>query len=1082
MNNKSYSFPMRYWAMLFFAFCSFSTVSAQGFNDCLKDKTAPMIFCPSNITAYAYCGVKCVKVNFDVRAMDNCDLSPKVRCEYAADYCFPIGTTEAWCWAEDKSGNVAKCSFKVTIIERSNYNDVTAPLIYCPIDIYVKADCGEKCAKVSFDTPRATDDCGIASVTCDKKSGDCFPVGSTKVNCMATDLAGHMAKCYFNVIVMDNPDTKPPTIKCPSSVEASVKCDDKCTEVKTGKFEVYDECDPKPSVFCDYDEDYCFKIGTTTVSCYARDKSGNKSDLCTYKVTVKQIKDTEAPKIKCPKDVYAVVECDECAKVKCGAEAWDNCDKYPKVWCDFDDDHCFEVGKTEVWCYAEDKAGNKSKCSYTVTVKAGKDKTPPVIKCPDDITDAWLNCKDDCLPVYFKSTTAKDNCDPNPIVTCDYPYGYCFPLGTTEVWCKATDASGNTSKCSFNVTISPAMDMTPPKIKCPADVTGYADCGECGKVKIELPIARDECDPDPEVWADADSDYCFEVGTTEVWGFARDEAGNKSKCSFNVTIKANKDVTPPVITCPKNVVTYIDCNEKCAKVKCGADAIDECDRYPEVWCDFDDRHCYELGTTEVWCHAKDKAGNESKCSYKITVEEKDKTPPVIKCPENIVDAWLSCTDNCLPVYFKSTTAKDNCDPNPIIKCDYPYGYCFKLGTTKVTCTATDASGNFSKCSFDVTVRNMDMNPPKITCPADVVEYVDCKDNCTTVKFDMPVATDDCDPNPYVWCENVSGERHCLGTKEVWCWAKDAAGHQSTCSFKITVKRKDTTKPVIKCRNDLDVYADCSAKCARVSWWMEPEATDDCDPSPKIACNYDKLYCFPVGSTVVKCTATDAGGNVGECSYIVRVIPSPDTKAPVITCSKNKSVMTLTNACVKVIFDDPIATDNCDQYPEITCNYKSGDCFKVGTTLVTHTATDKAGNSAKCTFTVTVMMTGGDFRAPVSENTTATAVAPTQLSQKGNTDVTNTTYNLKAQPVAHYDFTVYPNPTENFVTLQLQEFQGKKVQVQMFNTLGQQVYNANLNEASSELYKVDMQNFTSGTYFIKVAAEGVAPTAKMVIKK
>jgi hypothetical protein len=51
------------------------------------------------------------------------------------------------------------------------------------------------------------------------------------------------------------------------------------------------------------------------------------------------------------------------------------------------------------------------------------------------------------------------------------------------------------------------------------------------------------------------------------------------------------------------------------------------------------------------------------------------------------------------------TATDTQDPNPTVSCTPASGTKFALGTTAVTCTATDANGNASApATFDVTVR------------------------------------------------------------------------------------------------------------------------------------------------------------------------------------------------------------------------------------------------------------------------------------------------------------------------------------------------------------------------------------------
>src|SRR5205085_12128614 len=97
----------------------------------------------------------------------------------------------------------------------------------------------------------------------------------------------------------------------------------------------------------------------------------------------------------------------------------------------------------------------------------------PVMACPKDIvvpTDAGV-----CSAVVTFQVDASDNC-PGVSVVATPPSGTAFPRGTTQVMATATDASGNTASCSFNVTV---LDREPPKIVCPAPVTVNTDAGKC---------------------------------------------------------------------------------------------------------------------------------------------------------------------------------------------------------------------------------------------------------------------------------------------------------------------------------------------------------------------------------------------------------------------------------------------------------------------------------------------------------------------------------------------------------------------------------------------------------------------------
>lgn len=80
----------------------------------------------------------------------------------------------------------------------------------------------------------------------------------------------------------------------------------------------------------------------------------------------------------------------------------------------------------------------------------------------------------------------------------------------------------------------------------------------------------------------------------------------------------------------------------------------------------------------------------------------DTTPPtLVGMPANVD---LVTTDPTgLDVAYTPPTATDDRDPNPVVACVPASGFRAAVGTTSVTCTATDASGNAASASFDVVV-------------------------------------------------------------------------------------------------------------------------------------------------------------------------------------------------------------------------------------------------------------------------------------------------------------------------------------------------------------------------------------------
>src|SRR5262249_43055103 len=92
----------------------------------------------------------------------------------------------------------------------------------------------------------------------------------------------------------------------------------------------------------------------------------------------------------------------------------------------------------------------------------------------------------------------------------------------------------------------------------------------------------------------------------------------------------------------------------------------------------------------------------------------DVNPPQVNCPANSTTnaPQASCASN---VTF-SVSATDNCVVTNVTAVPAS-GSSFPVGTTTVTVTAADASGNTNFCTFTVTVN--DTQPPVITCPGNI---------------------------------------------------------------------------------------------------------------------------------------------------------------------------------------------------------------------------------------------------------------------------------------------------------------------------------------------------------------------------
>lgn len=98
--------------------------------------------------------------------------------------------------------------------------------------------------------------------------------------------------------------------------------------------------------------------------------------------------------------------------------------------------------------------------------------------------------------------------------------------------------------------------------------------------------------------------------------------------------------------------------------------------------------------------------------------------------------------------------------------------------------------------------------------------------------------------------------------------------------------EDTTNPTLTVPTNITVNS-TSPSGAVVSYVVT--ATDAVDPHPAVNCTPTSGSTFPVGTTTVACTATDASGNIASASFDVRVRGAIDQLTDLITLVKSFNI-------------------------------------------------------------------------------------------------------------------------------------------------------------------------------------------------
>ncbi|GEM_PF-2045792 len=318
-------------------------------------------------------------------------------------------------------------------------------------------------------------------------------------------------------------------------------------------------------------------------------------------------------------------------------------------------------------------------------------------------------------------------------------------------------------------TVNPTAIQGPATLKLPGNLT--AEATEHGGAKVTFAVSASG---NAAVTCIPASGTLFPISTTTVNCTAKDANGNTTTGSFTVTVR---DTQPPALKLPGDLT--VEGNTRGgATVPFSVSAVDVVDGVVPVRCSASSDTVFPIGTTTVNCSARDAAGNAANGSFKVTV--RDTQPPALTLPGDIA---VDATSAAGAVVTYSVSATDVVDGPVPATCAPASGTTFKIGTTTVTCTAQDATGNVGTGNFNVTVRRPpDTQPPVLNLPRGVLVTAP---GPTVVTYTVS-AFDNVDGPVPVTCSPPSGSTFAYGPTTVNCTARDSSGNVATGSFIVNV--------------------------------------------------------------------------------------------------------------------------------------------------------------------------------------------------------------------------------------------------------------------------------------------------------
>ncbi len=535
--------------------------------------------------------------------------------------------------------------------------------------------------------------------------------------------------------------------------------------------------------------------------------------------------------------------------------------------------------------FISETCGNTFTCNQIIMQT--DDDNPIIVNCPSDTTlqVATAPCTVDFdVPDDLQTT---DGCS-DVMVTNDSPGT--FGIGATIVTYTAMDECGNSSQCSFTVTVESNSTLM---VDCPAEIMDSTVC-EASEIPAYADFAAfmsaggsvtSECNPISTTYSISN------VNDENIGGSCpktvnrtytiTDEFGNEGSCIQVITIV---DTIKPTFTPPPSMMG-VDCSMVLDTSVTGSpsNVMDNCN--DDLTITFQDFH---LGTgscdgedifTRLWI-VEDACGNFQ--SAVQVIQPADTTAPIAMCKDSLIvyldengnsdiepeDLDNGSTDACSEVSFDADMSFASCNQvnSPI----------------PITLEVSDDCGNIAECDVILVVLDtMDvvLNPPTndtVACIADIDPiFADIdefeisgegslEDNCPAGSTFLMVEADTNGVCPIV-------------ITRIYEYT-DFTGNSDTALHSIYVI--DTVAPVIlTCPDDISISE--TDICDTLLVFGVPTVMDNCDEFV-ITNNYtndtSSMATFSGGVTEIMFTVTDACGNQDSCTMMVTV-----DAAPKITC-------------------------------------------------------------------------------------------------------------------------------------------------------------------------------------------------------
>jgi hypothetical protein len=223
------------------------------------------------------------------------------------------------------------------------------------------------------------------------------------------------------------------------------------------------------------------------------------------------------------------------------------------------------------------------------------------------------------------------------------------------------------------------------------------------------------------------------------------------------------------------------------------------------------------------------------------------------------------------------------------------------------CVAKDTAGNVEEQDLvaEATTTVVTANQPPVALCQDVTVPADPA-VCSAASASVDNGSADPDGDPLTLSQSPAGP-YALGETSVTLTVTDPSGFSDSCTATVSVV--DTTAPTLTPPSA--ATAECASASGTAVALGAPTVSDACDSSPMIT--NDAPAVFPLGTTSVTWSATDASGNVATATQDVAIV---DTTIPEFSVTVAPNVLWPPNHTLANIAATVTASDTCDASPVV----------------------------------------------------------------------------------------------------------------------------------------------------------------------